>query len=101
MSTASVLPQQNTVVAEIFIAAPPQRVFEAITDPKQMPLWWGQEGLYRITEWKGDIRVGGKGSRVGAGGGGDGCLVGWGVLGGEPPRGAVAYVWWARSGGLR
>ena len=25
-----------------------------------MPLWWGQQGLYRVTEWKADVRPGGQ-----------------------------------------
>jgi len=35
MATASLTPDQDAIEAEIFIAAPPARVFEAITDPKQ------------------------------------------------------------------
>ncbi|MBZ5706445.1 MAG: hypothetical protein LAN63_13930 [Acidobacteriia bacterium] len=35
MATISVTPNQDAVVAEIFIVAPPERVFQAITDPKQ------------------------------------------------------------------
>ena len=41
MATATITSDQNTVIAEIFIAAPPARVFEAITDPKQRAQWWG------------------------------------------------------------
>ena len=67
MATVSVTPQEDAVVGEIFIAAPPERVFQAITDPKQAPLWWGQKGMYRITEWKGDVRPGGKWSSAGIG----------------------------------
>jgi uncharacterized protein YndB with AHSA1/START domain len=39
MATASILPDQNTIVAEIFIAAPPARVFQAIADPSQTSQW--------------------------------------------------------------
>ena len=49
MATAAVTPDNDAVLAEVFIAAPPERVFQAITDPQQMPLWWGQQGLYRVT----------------------------------------------------
>jgi uncharacterized protein YndB with AHSA1/START domain len=49
MATAVVSPDNDAVLAEVFIAATPERVFQAITDPKQMPLWWGQQGLYRVT----------------------------------------------------
>jgi len=65
MATMAITPDQDAVVGEIFIAAPPARVFEAITDPNQVPRWWGQQGMYRITEWKGDVRPGGKWSSVG------------------------------------
>ena len=60
MATAAVTPDNDAVLAEVFIAAPPERVFQAITDPQQMPLWWGQQGLYRVTEWKADVRPGGQ-----------------------------------------
>jgi uncharacterized protein YndB with AHSA1/START domain len=45
MATTAITPDQNSVVGEIFIAAPPERVFQAISDPKQMPLWWGRRVL--------------------------------------------------------
>lgn len=67
MATSSVTPDNDTIVAEVFIAAPPERVFQAITDPKQMPLWWGQQGVYRVTEWKADLRPGGKWQSDGVG----------------------------------
>ena len=60
MATAQVTPDNDVVVAEIFIAAPPARVFEAITDPKQASQWWGQKGMYRLTSTRADFRVGGK-----------------------------------------
>jgi uncharacterized protein YndB with AHSA1/START domain len=67
MATAAVTQDNDAVLAEVFIAAPPERVFQAITDPKQMPLWWGQQGLYRVTEWKADLRPGGKWQSDGVG----------------------------------
>src|SRR6202162_5316601 len=67
MATAAVPPDSDAVLAEVFIAAPPERVFQAITDPKQMPLWWGQQGLYRVTEFKADVRPGGKWQSEGVG----------------------------------
>jgi uncharacterized protein YndB with AHSA1/START domain len=56
MATATITPDQNAVVAEIFIAAPPTRVFQAISDPNQLPQWWGQPGLYRVTKSTMDLR---------------------------------------------
>jgi uncharacterized protein YndB with AHSA1/START domain len=67
MATAVLTPDNDAVLAEVFIAAPPERVFQAITDPTQMPLWWGRQGLYRITEWKADVRPGGKWQSDGVG----------------------------------
>jgi len=47
-----------TVVADI--AAPPERVFHALTDPAEVPKWWGAEGVYRTERWESDLRPGGK-----------------------------------------
>src|ERR1700751_2809017 len=60
MATATITPDQNAVIAEIFIAAPPARVFQAISDPAQLPKWWGQSGLYHVTNSRMDVRPGGK-----------------------------------------
>jgi hypothetical protein len=65
MATVAITPDHDTIEAEIFVAAPPERVFQALTDPGQMPRWWGQAGMYRITECKADLRPGGKWSSVG------------------------------------
>jgi uncharacterized protein YndB with AHSA1/START domain len=92
MATAVITPDQNTVVAEVFIAAPPARVFEAITDPKQMPQWWGQEGMYRITESKIDLRPGGKWSSTGAGADGTSFVVEGEYLEVDPPR-LLVHTW--------
>ncbi|HEV3207147.1 MAG TPA: SRPBCC domain-containing protein [Terriglobales bacterium] len=92
MATATVTPAQDAVYAEIFIAAPPERVFEALTDPQQMPQWWGQQGLYRITEWKGDVRPGGKWSSVGVGADGTSFRVDGEYLEVDPPR-LLVHTW--------
>ena len=67
MATVAITPNQDVITGEIFIAAPPARVFQAITDPQQMPRWWGASDMYRITDWKADVRVGGKWSSDGVG----------------------------------
>jgi uncharacterized protein YndB with AHSA1/START domain len=67
MATMAVTPDRDAVQTEIFIAAPPERVFQAITDPDQATQWWGQQGVYRVTEWKGDLRPGSKWSSAGVG----------------------------------
>ena len=40
MATAKITPDQNTVVCEISIAVPPERVFQALIDAKQVMQWW-------------------------------------------------------------
>ena len=65
MATTVVTPDNDVVTAEIFIAAPPARVFAAITDPSQTAKWWGQKNLYHLTDSQADIRPGGKWSSKG------------------------------------
>lgn len=92
MATATITPDQDVIVAEIFIAAPPERVFQAITDPNQMPKWWGQAGMYRVTEWKADLRPGGKWSSVGVGADGKSFRVDGEYLEVDPPR-LLVHTW--------
>jgi hypothetical protein len=87
MATATVTPDQDAVIAEVFIAAPPTRVFEAISDPSQVSKWWGQQGLYRVTEQKSDMRPGGKWISNGVGADGAAFSVEGEYLEVDPPRG--------------
>jgi uncharacterized protein YndB with AHSA1/START domain len=41
-----------------FIKAPPRIVFEAFTDPRHLPRWWGPRGL-ELVVCEVDLRVGG------------------------------------------
>jgi uncharacterized protein YndB with AHSA1/START domain len=50
---------QGNILATIEIAVPPERVFRALAS-KEIVDWWGAEGVYRTTEWEGDVRVGGR-----------------------------------------
>jgi uncharacterized protein YndB with AHSA1/START domain len=43
MSTTIIAPDQDSVVSEIHIAVPPDRVFQALIDPKQVMQWWTSE----------------------------------------------------------
>jgi len=92
MVTATITPDQNAVVAEIFIAAPPARVFEAITDPEQTARWWGQPSVYRITERKADVRPGGKWLSVGVRADGTAFTVEGEYLEVDPPR-LLVHTW--------
>jgi uncharacterized protein YndB with AHSA1/START domain len=40
MASTLVTPDLDAVVSEIHIAAPPERVFQALIDPKQVMNWW-------------------------------------------------------------
>ena len=92
MATASVTPDQDTVEVEIFVAAPPERVFQAITDPQQMPRWWGLQGRYRINEFQADLRPGGKWASIGVGADGNPFRVEGEYLEVDPPR-LLVHTW--------
>lgn len=92
MATATITPDQDAVIAEIFIAAPPARVFQAISDPAQMPLWWGQSSLYHLTKSTMDVRVGGKWRSDGVGSDGLPFHVEGEYLEVDPPR-LLVHTW--------
>ena len=92
MATATLTPDQNAVLAEIFIAAPPARVFQAISDPNQLPKWWRQEGLYEVTKSTMDLRPGGKWRSEGVGADGTAFWVEGEYLEVDPPR-RLVHTW--------
>ena len=92
MATATFAPDNDAVVVEILIAAPPARVFEAISDPNQTAKWWGQKGLYRLTNSHSDVRVGGKWFSEGVSDKGERFRVEGEYLEIEPPR-LLVHTW--------
>ncbi len=52
--------KDGAVHAAVEIAAPPARVFRALTDPELLERWWGSGEAYRTFDWKVDLNVGGK-----------------------------------------
>jgi uncharacterized protein YndB with AHSA1/START domain len=60
MATTKMTPDSDAIISEIHIAAPPDRVFQALVTPEQMLQWWGQNGVYRCTKFSANLRVGGK-----------------------------------------
>lgn len=85
-------PNNNVVTSEIFIAAPRERVFEALTDPKQAVQWWGQSDRYHLSEFNIDARVGGKWSTAGGSVKMGDINVHGELLELDPPR-RLAYTW--------
>src|SRR5437763_3690019 len=67
MAIAQLTPDNEAILAEFFFSAPPARVFEANSDPKQHAQWWGQKGVFRTLDSTSDFRVGGKWSIDGVG----------------------------------
>jgi uncharacterized protein YndB with AHSA1/START domain len=59
MATTQITPERDAVITEIFIAAPPERVFQALVDREQA-LRWGSKAEFVMTKWEMDARVGGK-----------------------------------------
>ena len=92
MTTVSITPNQDVVRTEIQIAAPPAHVFQAITDPRQMLQWWGQKGMYRVTKFDADLRVGGQWMSSGPSADGESFQVGGEYLEVDPPR-TLVYTW--------
>jgi uncharacterized protein YndB with AHSA1/START domain len=48
------------VIATVDIAGSTERVFRALTDPKELVQWWGSPETYRAHLWDADFRVGGR-----------------------------------------
>jgi uncharacterized protein YndB with AHSA1/START domain len=48
------------IYASIEISAPPDVVWDALTDPAQLTSWWGSPDTYRTFNWEVDLRPGGK-----------------------------------------
>ena len=59
MPTAIVTPDLDAIVSEIDIAAPPERVFRALTDAVQQMQRWNND-VCKVSVFEMDARVGGK-----------------------------------------
>ncbi|HUK46888.1 MAG TPA: SRPBCC domain-containing protein [Terriglobales bacterium] len=98
MATLSITPtsqissDKNVVTSEVFIAAPRERIFAALTDPKQAVQWWGQNDRYHLTEFNLDPRVGGEWSTSGVGLRMGEINIHGEVLELDPPR-RLSYTW--------
>ncbi|WP_427914811.1 SRPBCC domain-containing protein [Ramlibacter sp. MMS24-I3-19] len=79
------------ILAEVEIAAPPERVFTALTS-QEVTAWWGDAGTYRTTDWIADLRVGGRWKASGVGADGRAFAVEGEYLVIEPPR-RIVQTW--------
>lgn len=86
---------EGTVHAAVEIAAPPERVFRALTQPGELAAWWGSPETYETFDWSIDLRPGGKWS-CSARNAGDRELstVGGEYRAVEPPR-LLEFTWLA------
>jgi uncharacterized protein YndB with AHSA1/START domain len=74
------------ILATVTIAASPERIFHALTDPRELPRWWGADDLYRTTSHSADLRTGGAWRSEGKGADGKPFAVGGEYLEIEPPH---------------
>lgn len=51
--------ETSTAQREIVVDAIPAAVFTALTEPKQLLQWWGDDASYRVTQMDHDLRPGG------------------------------------------
>lgn len=82
----------DTIVQEIVINAPADRIFEALTDPVQRARWWGAEGRFQTKHMDSDLRPGGKWMMSGDGVGGKPFTVRGEYRQIEPPR-LLVFTW--------
>ncbi len=83
---------EGVVLATVEIAAPIERVFRALTDPKELTQWWGSPDTYRTEEWVQDLRVGGRWRASGRGTDGHAFKVEGEFLEIDPPR-KLVHTW--------
>ena len=59
MATIIVTPDHDAIISEIQIAAPPERVFKALSDAGELARWFGSPEC-PTKSWQMDARVGGR-----------------------------------------
>jgi uncharacterized protein YndB with AHSA1/START domain len=90
--TAQITPDNDVLTLELFIAAPRERIFQALTDPAEAAKWWGRKDHYYFTNFNMDVRPGGKWSMTGTSSkSGDIAVHGEFVEVNPPSR--LAYTW--------
>jgi hypothetical protein len=51
MPSSEITPARDAIVGEVEVAAPPERVFRALTDPAQLIRWWGDD-ICKTSVWE-------------------------------------------------
>jgi len=49
----------DAIIQEVTVRAPAQRIFDALTDPKELLKWWHVEGKFQLIHAESDLRPGG------------------------------------------
>lgn len=83
--------EDGLILANVDLAAGPERVFQALTSPDQITFWWVRPGVFDTREWSGDLKIGGAWRASGIGGGRPYALEGE-FLVVEPPR-KLVHTW--------
>jgi uncharacterized protein YndB with AHSA1/START domain len=82
--------QAGHITATIDIAAPPERVFRALTS-EEIVDWWVRPGVFDTRTWTGDVRVGGRWRASGLSRG-QPYILGGEYLEVDPPR-KLVHTW--------
>ena len=82
----------GVILATVTIAASPERVFRAITEPGEIVRWWGSDELYRTTSHTADLRPGGAWRSEGKGSDGTPFVVEGEFIVVEPPH-RLSMTW--------
>ena len=90
--TSQITPDNDVLTLELFIAAPRERIFQALTDPAQAARWWGRKDHYQFTQFNMDVRPGGKWSTKGTSPKMGDISVHGEFLEVDPPK-RLAYTW--------
>jgi uncharacterized protein YndB with AHSA1/START domain/uncharacterized protein YciI len=82
----------GSILASVEIAAPPERVFTALTSADDVTKWWGSDDTYRTTEWTMKLEPGAKWRGAGKGADGAPFSVEGEVLEVDAPR-KLVWTW--------
>jgi uncharacterized protein YndB with AHSA1/START domain/uncharacterized protein YciI len=82
----------GTILAQVDIRAPIERVYAALTKGDEIVKWWGSDELYRTTGWTSELRPQGAWKSTGVGADGSPFTVSGEYLVVEPPH-RLTFTW--------